>query len=254
MKSNNSLSSIFNVATDPGVQLSIGNTVLFWAGGGVPQVMSLGATITNIALKSYSEFSSNPQGILAHPAATYTAVAGVMSVISGHALLNETYLPAAAAGAFALGNASLAGILKPVKEALSDAFGRACAQISTKMETFVTLGLGAVAYMSAGDLALSLPFVEAGIPTSMLTFIPTLIGGGISAHNAITGKDEQNGNPVLWMASGMAATGAVGLINDAVLPGIANCIFSSAYLKIHNLDGAGDKPLENSTKKMLKCD
>jgi len=235
----NLLQNAFNVATDPGVLLSIGNSVLFWSGGGVPQVASISAVVATTAIKTASEFLPKSNNILMHDKAPLLAVGAALSIMCGDAIAGGQVAPAIAAGAFAVTNFSLAGVFNKMKEKFSNVATR----LTTQAETWSTLGLGAVAYMSAGGASVALPFLGQDVPTSILTFIPTAIGGGIALRNALYDKGDL-GKPLLWMASGIGLTAGAAFSGGAVDPAIANALFSGAYVKLQQIrDAESKKPM-----------
>lgn len=232
----NFLQKIFNIATDPGVVLSVGNSILFWEGGGVPQIASVGAVIATTAIKTVSEFLPHSKHILTHDNAPLFTTGVALSFISGDAIMNDALVPALAAGAFAVTNFSLAGVFNSVRQR----FSNVATYVTTQAETWSTIGLGAVAYMSAGDSSVSLPLLNQDISTSMITFIPTAIGGAISLRNVLGGKRDEY-KPLLWMAGGIGLTAGVALSGGAVEPAIANALFAGAYVKLQQMRDADSK-------------
>jgi hypothetical protein len=225
-------SKLFNVVSDPAVQFSAGNTCLFWSGGGVPQIASVTALVTNLSLKTYSEFSDSALNVFNDPNLPLKVASAALGVVAVNAGLNGDFIPATISSVFALGNLSLAGALNGVKNKLSNVFGRVAAQVATQAETYFTAGMGMVAYLAAGDSAVALPFLDQSVPLSTFTFIPTAIGGALSVRNAITGQDNKS-KPFLWLAGGLGATAGAGYIGGAILPAIANAFYASANTKIH---------------------
>ncbi len=244
---NQFLTKTFNILTDTGVQFSAGNTCLFWAGGGIPQIASTGALIGCITLKAYSEFSGDAHNLLADPNAALKIASGALGIIAVNSVINGEMIPAITSTAFAIGNLRVAGIFENLKSKLSDTFGKVVGQIATQPETFYTIGLGLAAHMAAGDATVALPFIDKTVPLSMLTYIPTAIGGGLAVRNAVTGEHDKS-KPFLWLAGGVGATAGAGILGGAVLPALANGFFSSAYIKIQADIEGGYKNLGQSIK------
>lgn len=246
------LTKLFNIVSDVGVQLSAGNACLFWNGSLTTQAISLIALTAGLGIKTFQEFSPQSQGWLADSSTAFKAATVSVAAIGVDSLWGGHYAAGMASLCFATGNTSLMGLCDAAKENLSNIFGKASAQIMLGAETWFTAGLGLAAYMAAGDSTVQIPGMEVHIPTSMLTFIPTAIGGVLSIRNALSGQDDK-GKPLLWMAGGLAATAGVGLSSGAPLPGTANAFFSSAYIKMQTIKEDGYQNLGKALRKSISA-
>ncbi len=229
----------FNVLTDPGVQFSVGNACLFWSGGDVPQLISAGAAIAATSLKGYSEFSSDPNNLISSPNTAMNIAGASLIGIGIYSLSQGDMLAASASLSFAMGNFSVADNFEWAREKLSNVFGQAASKIATQAETYYTAGLGVAAYMAAGAAGVEIPVLDGTLPTSLITYVPTVIGGGLAIRNALFDYDPNTSKPFMWLAAGVGATAAAGGISGGeMLPVIANAWFSSAYAKIQaNVEG-----------------
>lgn len=207
--------------------------------------------MTTVAIKAYSEFSNNVSHSFSDASLPLKVASGALSIIAIDAGVNGDFVPMLTSTAFALGNLSVAGAYGKAKEKLTNAFGKVAGQIATQAETFYTAGLGLAAYMAAGESNVALPFIDANIPTSMLTFIPTAIGGGLAVRNATTEGDNKS-KPFLWITAGVGVTAGVGILGGAILPGLANGAFAGAYIRIQSDIEGGYKNLVTSIKQNVQ--
>ena len=232
---------IKEVLIDPGVDYNIGAMILFAAYinviGFAACSIALGVSIVSKVLaisdtdfaKKHPKFSK----ILLDPKTPLLTNAAALATISVVALINGTWLPAAASFLWAVGDIRIAQSIEKANHDKEKKTSPSCENKEKQEQTQLKRTLSLI--FKRGDIYINGAACLSGLLAGgwAVLAIPILtIATIISLKNAIQNKPEYAGHPKIISAFAKNITTTVGIINGNWLPAIAFAIFAGIFVNV----------------------